>query len=278
MVLRKFSKELFMGVPLSTSSKTGLYYHPVNVGDRDGVVILSQARALAPERLLRRIGRIGESDFQAITDKWCSLIQKNRNPHKVGESRAPNGDLYIDNSSEGAKYQEDHRYEIKRIAVSDIEAVTRMRLQSWLDTYVNEAAGVTREWIEARNERQMSPEYQEARMKRFEKNNRTGWTAFDSDGKVIGAATPYKDEEGVQHVGALYVDKNWHGQGVGGALMQKVIAWSDPTLPIELGVVAYNDRAKAFYRKWGFEEIPGSEELFEEVMPEVKMIRKGDRQ
>lgn len=47
-------------------------------------------------------------------------------------------------------------------------------------------------------------------------------------------------------MGSLYVDKAWHGQGVGGALMQKVIEWADPEEPVELGVVIYNERAKAF--------------------------------
>jgi GNAT superfamily N-acetyltransferase len=86
--------------------------------------------------------------------------------------------------------------------------------------------------------------------------------------------TPYYDNHGIQHVGSLYVDKNWHGKGVGAALMQKVIEWFDPTKPIELGVAVYNERAKAFYRKWGFEEIPGSESLFADKIPEIRMVRK----
>lgn len=56
--------------------------------------------------------------------------------------------------------------------------------------------------------------------------------------------------------------------------MEKVIDWFDESKPIELGVAAYNERAKAFYRKWGFEEIVGSEQLFDGKIPEVKMIRK----
>lgn len=55
--------------------------------------------------------------------------------------------------------------------------------------------------------------------------------------------------------------------------MEKVIDWFDDSKPIELWVVAYNERAKAFYRKWGFEEVAGSEQLFDGKIPEVKMIR-----
>ena len=104
------------------------------------------------------------------------------------------------------------------------------------------------------------------------------WVALDENGGVIGMTSPYIDDEGTQHVGSLYVEQGWHGKGVGAALMQKVIDWFDPRKPIELGVVNYNERAKAFYRKWGFEEVPGSKTLLDSKIQEVKMIRKGDDQ
>lgn len=164
----------------------------------------------------------------------------------------------------------------------DIQAVTDMRLQSWLDTYPNDEYGVSREWVEARNAEQRSPERQESRRERFAKGKENGtvngWVARDENGVIVGATTPYIDEDGTQHVGSLYVDKAWHGTGIGHHLMQNVVDWFDPKKPIVLGVVSYNERAKAFYRKWGFEEIPDSEELFNGVIPEVHMVRKGDEQ
>lgn len=173
---------------------------------------------------------------------------------------------------------EQPQFTITELTAATIDEGNRMRLQSWLDTYANGEAGVTREWVEARNTDQMSDEKRARRLERLSNPNSAGWVALDGGGNVIGMATPYVDEEGRQHVGSLYTDKSWHGQGVGGALMQKIIDWSDPEKPIELGVVTYNERAKAFYRKWGFEEIPGSETLFDDTIPEVMMIRKGDKQ
>lgn len=78
-------------------------------------------------------------------------------------------------------------------------------------------------------------------------------------------------------MGSLYVSKEFHGSGVSHELMQKVVDWFDDNKPIELGVALYNERAKTFYRKWGFEEVPDSESLFDGMIPEVKMIRKGDQ-
>lgn len=172
---------------------------------------------------------------------------------------------------------EQPQFTIAELTADTIDAGNRMRLQSWLDTYVNDELGVTREWIEARNAHQMSDEKRAQRLVRLNNPMSAGWVALDKRGDVIGMATPHVDEEGRQHVGSLYVDKDWHGKGVGAVLMQKIIGWCDPTKPIELGVVSYNERAKAFYRKWGFEEIPGSEMLFDDKIPEIMMIRKGDR-
>ena len=165
------------------------------------------------------------------------------------------------------------QYIIEKMKPEDVEASTEMRLQSWLDTYINEEYGVTEEWIKERNERQRSSESAEQRVQAL-KEKGTGWVAKSSSGEIIGATTPYIDTNGVQHVGSMYVNKDYHGMGVGHSLMQKVIDWADPAKSIELTVASYNERAKEFYKKWGFVEVPDSETVFEEKIPEIKMIRK----
>lgn len=174
--------------------------------------------------------------------------------------------------------QQNSQFTIAEMTQEDIEPATVMRLQSWLDTYVNDDAGVTREWIEKRNKDQMSHERMKERRTRLASSKIKAWVAKNAEGKIIGATTPYIDEEGNQRVGSLYVDKLYHGMGLGSALMQKVIEGYDSARPIVLGVVTYNERAKSFYRKWGFEEIPNSETMFADKIPEIMMIRKGDEQ
>lgn len=49
-------------------------------------------------------------------------------------------------------------YTIKTTAPDGTRRVTRIRLRSWPDTYVDETVGMIREWIEVRNKRQTSPE------------------------------------------------------------------------------------------------------------------------
>lgn len=168
-------------------------------------------------------------------------------------------------------------YTIKEISPLNIDKVVELRMESWLDTYVNDELGITREWITEFNKKQSSEAARRHTLEKLASPNTAGWVVEGKNGKVLGVATPYVDSAGVQHVGSLYVDKEWHGKGVAGALMQKIIDWCDNTKPIILGVAIYNERAKAFYRKWGFVEIPHSEKLFDNKIPEIMMSRPPEK-
>ncbi|MBP7760690.1 type II toxin-antitoxin system PemK/MazF family toxin [Candidatus Saccharibacteria bacterium] len=106
LVVKKYSKELFLGVPLSTKLKNSRYYHHIAVGDKNGVVILSQARALSSKRLQRRIGRITENDHQSIWRQYIGLHTSQKSDSAVKRSpRAPNGDLYVYDTKHERKSQ-----------------------------------------------------------------------------------------------------------------------------------------------------------------------------
>lgn len=55
-------------------------------------------------------------------------------------------------------------------------------------------------------------------------------------------------------VSRLYVSQDWHGRGVGEALMRACVAEARAAgrRTLWLGVWEHNPRAQAFYRKWGF--------------------------
>jgi GNAT superfamily N-acetyltransferase len=55
----------------------------------------------------------------------------------------------------------------------------------------------------------------------------------------------------------LYVCSRWHGQGVAAALLEHALSSSraEGFLTMWLGVWERNLRARAFYRKWSFEEV-----------------------
>lgn len=50
----------------------------------------------------------------------------------------------------------------------------------------------------------------------------------------------------------LVVDRNFHGKGVVQGLMNKVLSLVANGKKLKLEVIQYNERAKAFYRKYGF--------------------------
>lgn len=103
LIIRKFNKELFIGIPLTSVKKGNKFYHSVTVARQVSTVILSQQRALSSKRLIRRIGRVGEDDYDAIVKKINDLIKK-ATPAKARVSDA-NGDLYSNNSKDKRKSQ-----------------------------------------------------------------------------------------------------------------------------------------------------------------------------
>lgn len=171
-------------------------------------------------------------------------------------------------------------YVIRDATEADAEAIIKMHAASWLDTYPNEEAGVSYEWVKERTDRWATSEKLAARRERISQSLRNPdymyKIAVTTDGAVIGLACPFRDKT-AQRVGGLYVDKDYQGKGMAGLLMAEILKWSDPKRPLELEVASYNERAKAFYRKHGFTEVEGSERLYD-VIPVVEMIRKGDKE
>jgi GNAT superfamily N-acetyltransferase len=172
-------------------------------------------------------------------------------------------------------------YTIRDAVPADAEKIIDMHARSWLDTYPNSAVGVTKEWVE---ERVADWHTAERIQKRREYIRQAAQSqdmfykvALNEQGDIIGMACPVRDVES-QHVGGLYVARGYHGTGVAQGLMQEIIAWADPTRPLELEAASYNERAKRFYEKNGFREIPGSEARHSDTIPTLKMIRKGDKQ
>jgi putative acetyltransferase len=52
----------------------------------------------------------------------------------------------------------------------------------------------------------------------------------------------------------LIVSPDYQGKGVAHRLMEQALAWIGAGVPVQLGVVHFNARAIAFYKKLGFED------------------------
>ena len=75
LIIRGFSKELFFGVPLSTTDNRGKYYHDFMLNGKVSVALLSQMRAFDTLRLISKYGFINIQDFNNIKKKITAIIE-----------------------------------------------------------------------------------------------------------------------------------------------------------------------------------------------------------
>jgi mRNA interferase MazF len=67
LVLRKYSRQTFFGLPLTTQRKNRTAYHTLQFRGNLGAVILDQGRTLDSRRLIERIGELSESTMKGIS-------------------------------------------------------------------------------------------------------------------------------------------------------------------------------------------------------------------
>lgn len=76
LIIKGFSRQVCLCVPLTSKLKIGKYYHPISL---DGTItkraILSQIRLIDTKRLLRRIGVVDEETFKQIKKAIIQLLE-----------------------------------------------------------------------------------------------------------------------------------------------------------------------------------------------------------
>lgn len=80
LVMRKFNRYLFWGIPLSTKRRKGIYYNDVFYNLKLDTALLSQLRAFDSRRLFERLGQIDELNFVQIQLGLVAILRKR--PHK----------------------------------------------------------------------------------------------------------------------------------------------------------------------------------------------------
>ncbi|MFQ5754353.1 MAG: type II toxin-antitoxin system PemK/MazF family toxin [bacterium] len=75
IIVRKFSKEVFWGIPLTKKEKDTKYYFTFSFSERGkNTAILSQIRLIDARRLSYNIGEISEADFNDLKEKLKALL------------------------------------------------------------------------------------------------------------------------------------------------------------------------------------------------------------
>jgi ribosomal protein S18 acetylase RimI-like enzyme len=74
------------------------------------------------------------------------------------------------------------------------------------------------------------------------------------DGRLVGFVIVDRKDAAMPEVDWLIVAAAWQGKGVAHRLMEQALAWIGAGVPVQLGVIHFNERAIAFYKKHGFED------------------------
>jgi mRNA interferase MazF len=76
LVLRKFSKQSFIGIPLTSSIKEDMFHYGFSfIEGKASYAILSQVRLFDAKRLERKLGTISEEDFEKLKNKLRELMK-----------------------------------------------------------------------------------------------------------------------------------------------------------------------------------------------------------
>lgn len=74
LIIRKFNRRIFWGIPLTTQIKDKHYYHRIYFQDREQCVMLSQLRLWECKRLNSRMGKLDLKQFQEIKEKLKNML------------------------------------------------------------------------------------------------------------------------------------------------------------------------------------------------------------
>ena len=76
LILKKFSRETFVGIPLTTKPKRGNYFFKISFADgKKSIAIFSQIRTFDQKRLIKKIGEISPTEFAILKRKLRQLFK-----------------------------------------------------------------------------------------------------------------------------------------------------------------------------------------------------------
>ncbi len=89
LILKKISKDVFFGVPISTKLHENIYRYTFLFLEGKSVAVLSQLRSFDKKRCIRYIGKISEKELSNIKKRLMYIFLQNETPPGGGESRLP---------------------------------------------------------------------------------------------------------------------------------------------------------------------------------------------
>jgi mRNA interferase MazF len=75
LILKKLSKNNFIGIPLSTQEKVGSWFTDISVHGEKRYVLLYQVRMFSVNRFQRRLATLDDADFMRVKEKLECLLE-----------------------------------------------------------------------------------------------------------------------------------------------------------------------------------------------------------
>jgi mRNA interferase MazF len=82
LIFRKFNKDMFLGLPMSSIRKFGKYNYSIFVHGYERTILLSQIRTLSAKRLIRRAGKLQRKKFLRITRALVIFLENKTDPSR----------------------------------------------------------------------------------------------------------------------------------------------------------------------------------------------------
>ena len=74
LILKKFNRMLFLGVPLSRQLKDNFYYLPITLQGETVSVLISQIRVFSSKRMWNKIGELDSKDHEKVLQYFREKI------------------------------------------------------------------------------------------------------------------------------------------------------------------------------------------------------------
>ena len=74
VVLKKFSKNLFLGIPLSSQLKDGYFFHKVTFKERENTALLLQSKTFDSKRIKYKLATLSQNEFSKLSEKFCEVV------------------------------------------------------------------------------------------------------------------------------------------------------------------------------------------------------------
>lgn len=141
-------------------------------------------------------------------------------------------------------------HDLQTATPNDIDGIVEVERQSWVTTYPNEEEGIAKLDLENRF-RDLSGRTRAIQEDMAAGNHR--YTIVKAESKIIGYSHVMRGQHS-HDVVEMYVLPDYQNQHIGRRLLEEALRWLGSEKPVQLEVVTYNTRARAFYRKFGFVE------------------------